>query len=496
MATATTSLLPEVESYLSSGVIPGVVGGEDWAGTSGETFQTRDPGSGEVLAELHAYSAGDVDRAVEAANKAFRKSGWANLAPNDRAVRLHRFADLVESRKEIVAQIEAIDAGKLPAHALGDIQTFIGSLRYFADMAQHVQRRSQLAVAGHEAWTLRSPWGACGFIFPWNFPMLLMGWGTAPALAAGNTVVVKPAEDTPLSAIYVARLARESGMPDGVVNVTPGLGGVAGAALSASAGIKRMSFTGSPEVGRLVAEACGRNLVPVKLELGGKGAAVVFEDVDVEATAKKLVGAITFHTGQVCCDATRWIIHKSVYDPFIDACKKELAQVQVGYQLDGGTTMGPVVNAKQRERVLGYVEKGLAEGADAVVPGGAAEVAGRDGYFVKPCLLAGSLENVAAREEIFGPVAFMATFDKEDEAVAMVNNTDYGLANSVWTTDLGRAARVAESMVAGNSWINAHNVFANGVPYGGIHKSGMGGGVNSIETLFDYWRSQSIVRPL
>jgi acyl-CoA reductase-like NAD-dependent aldehyde dehydrogenase len=496
MATATTSLLPEVESYLSSGVIPGVVGGEDWAGTSGETFQTRDPGSGEVLAELHAYSAADVDRAVEAANKAFRKSGWANLAPNDRAVRLHRFADLVESRKEIVAQIEAIDAGKLPAHALGDIQTFIGSLRYFADMAQHVQRRSQLAVAGHEAWTLRSPWGACGFIFPWNFPMLLMGWGTAPALAAGNTVVVKPAEDTPLSAIYVARLARESGMPDGVVNVTPGLGGVAGAALSASAGIKRMSFTGSPEVGRLVAEACGRNLVPVKLELGGKGAAVVFEDVDVEATAKKLVGAITFHTGQVCCDATRWIIHKSVYDPFIDACKKELAQVQVGYQLDGGTTMGPVVNAKQRERVLGYVEKGLAEGADAVVPGGAAEVAGRDGYFVKPCLLAGSLENVAAREEIFGPVAFMATFDKEDEAVAMVNNTDYGLANSVWTTDLGRAARVAESMVAGNSWINAHNVFANGVPYGGIHKSGMGGGVNSIETLFDYWRSQSIVRPL
>ncbi|MEY3032072.1 MAG: Phenylacetaldehyde dehydrogenase, partial [Planctomycetota bacterium] len=410
MATATTSLLPEVESYLSSGVIPGVVGGEDWAGTSGETFQTRDPGSGEVLAELHAYSAADVDKAVEAANEAFRKSGWATLAPNDRAVRLHRFADLVESRKEIVAQIEAIDAGKLPAHALGDIQTFIGSLRYFADMAQHVQRRSQLAVAGHEAWTLRNPWGACGFIFPWNFPMLLMGWGTAPALAAGNTVVVKPAEDTPLSAIYVARLARESGMPDGVVNVTPGLGGVAGAALSASAGIKRMSFTGSPEVGRLVAEACGRNLVPVKLELGGKGAAVVFEDVDVEVTAKKLVGAITFHTGQVCCDATRWIIHKSVYDPFIDACKKELAQVQVGYQLDGGTTMGPVVNAKQRERVLGYVEKGLAEGADAVVPGGAAEVAGRDGYFVKPCLLAGSLENVAAREEIFGPVAFMATF--------------------------------------------------------------------------------------
>ena len=291
MASVTATELSEIESYLSGGIISGVVGGEDWSGSGEKTFQSFDPGSGDALAEIHAYTEADVNRSVDKANESFMKSGWSTLAPNDRAVRLHRFADLVEERKQVVAHIEAIDAGKLPAHALGDVENFVESIRFFADMAQNVQRRNQLAVAGHEAWTLRSPWGACGFIFPWNFPILLMGWGIAPALAAGNTVVVKPAEDTPLSSIYVAQLARESGMPDGVVNVIPGYGSEAGAALSANPGIRRMSFTGSPEVGRLVGESCGRNLVPVKLELGGKGAAVVFDDVDIEATAKKTCGS-------------------------------------------------------------------------------------------------------------------------------------------------------------------------------------------------------------
>jgi aldehyde dehydrogenase (NAD+) len=418
------------------------------------------------------------------------------MPPNERGALLHRLADEVERRIPIIGQIEALDAGKLEPHAQGDVANFVATIRYFAEMAQHISRRNVLAVKGHEAWTMRQPWGPCGYIFPWNFPFLLIGWGIAPALAAGNTVVIKPAEDTPLSAIYLSRLAKEVGIPDGVINVVTGLGPTTGCALSAHPGLRRMSFTGSPEVGRLVAEACGRNLTPVKLELGGKGAAVVFDDVDVADTAAKLVGAITFHTGQVCCDATRWLVHKSIYQKFVDECSKRLKEVKVGYQMQNGTQMGPVVNEKQRKRVLGYLEKGVKEGAKMILEGGAAEVPGKNGHYVKPALMEGTLENVAAREEIFGPVAYLAKFDSEDEALKMVNSTDYGLANSVWSTDLNRCSRVAEQMRAGNSWINAHNVFPHGVPYGGIGKSGLGGGVNSPEPLFDYWRSVSCVRPL
>jgi aldehyde dehydrogenase (NAD+) len=496
MATATLDLIPEVGKFFDTELQEPLVGGKAAASSDKATFETHDPGSGDKLATVPHMTAKDVDAAVAAAQKAFDTSGWATMPPNERGALLHRLADEVERRIPIIGQIEALDAGKLEPHAQGDVANFVATIRYFAELAQHISRRNVLAVKGHEAWTLRQPWGPCGYIFPWNFPFLLIGWGIAPALAAGNTVVIKPAEDTPLSAIYLSRLAKEVGIPDGVINVVTGLGHTTGAALSSHPGLRRMSFTGSPEVGRLVAEACGKNLTPVKLELGGKGAAVVFDDVDVADTAAKLVGAITFHTGQVCCDATRWLIHKSIYQKFVDECVKQIKNVRVGYQMDGNTQMGPVVNEKQRKRVLGYLEKGVKEGAKMIVEGGAAEVAGKTGHYVKPALMEGTLENVAAREEIFGPVAYLAKFDSEDEAVKMVNCTDYGLANSVWSTDLNRCSRVAEQMRAGNSWINAHNVFPHGVPYGGIGKSGLGGGVNSPETLFDYWRSVSCVRPL
>lgn len=493
----TSELAPEVTEFLKATPHAAFVGGQFVGADSGETFEVLDPGSGEKIADVASLAKADVDRAVDAAAEAFANSGWATMPVPERCVALHRLADAVEDRRHIFAQIESLDCGKIYAQAVEDIQNFVDTFRYYADLAQTINYRSVIAVKQHEAWVHRHPWGPCGFIIPWNFPFLLAGWGLAPALAAGNTCVLKPAEDTPLSALYLAQIIRDLDLlPPGVFNVVTGFGETAGAAVAGNPKFRRMSFTGSPEVGRLVAEVCGRNLVPVKCELGGKGAAVIFDDVDIQQTADKLVNAITFHTGQVCCDATRWLVQKDIYDNFVDECITRMKAIRIGYPMEASTQMGPVVNRKQQDRVLGYLQKGVSGGAQMVLEGGAAEVEGRKGFYVKPALLAGSLDNVAAREEIFGPVAYLAPFTSEDEAIRLANDTDYGLGNSVWSSDLARCTRVAESFHAGNGWINAHNVIVHGVPYGGIGKSGMGGGVVSPETLFDYLRPISVVRPL
>ena len=496
-APSATSLLPEVTAFLEQPLHKSFING-GWVEASGnQTFDVVDPGQGQKIATVTALQQTDVDAAVDAAVNAFEGSGWARMPVSERSAALHRIADAVEDRKAIFAQIESLDCGKIYAQAVEDVENFIDTFRYFADLAQTTRYRDVIAVPRHEAWVARHPWGACGFIIPWNFPFLLAGWGLGPALAAGNTCVLKPAEDTPLSALYLCHVIQERDLlPAGVLNVVTGLGETAGAAVAGNPRFRRMSFTGSPEVGRLVAEACGRNLVPVKCELGGKGAAVVFDDVNISQTASKLVGAITYHAGQVCCDATRWLIHKNIYDEFVAECAQKMEAVKIGYQLDGSSQMGPLVSAVQRKRVLGYLEKGTAEGADLVLAGGDASVEGHDGYYVKPALLAGSLNNVAAREEIFGPVAYLAPFASEEEGIRLANDTDYGLGNSVWSTNLDRCARVAESFESGNGWINAHNVVVHGVPYAGIGKSGMGGGVVSPETLNDYLRPISVVRPL
>lgn len=490
-----TELLPEVAAFLDRSLQKAFVNGEWVEATGGHTFDVVDPGRGEKIATVASLQKEDVDAAVDAAANAFEGSGWAKMPVNERSAALHRLADAVEARKAAFSQIEAIDCGKIYEQAEEDVQNFVDTFRYFADLAQTVNYRNVIAVKNHEAWVARHPWGPCGFIIPWNFPILLAGWGLGPALAAGNTCVLKPAEDTPLSALYLCHVIQELDLlPAGVLNVVTGIGETAGAAVANNPKFRRMSFTGSPEVGRLVAESCGRNLVPIKCELGGKGAAVVFDDVDIQETAAKLVGAITYHSGQVCCDATRWLIHSDIYDKFVGECVDRMKSVNIGYQLDGSSQMGPLVSSTQRDRVLGYLEKGVAGGAELVLEGGRADIG--NGYFVKPALLAGSLDNVAAREEIFGPVAYLAPFKSEEEGIRLANDTDYGLGNSVWSQDLTRCARVAEAFESGNGWINAHNVVVHGVPYAGIGKSGMGGGVVSPETLNDYLRPISVVRPL
>ena len=493
-----TSLKPEVTKFLSTQPLKMFIGGRWVESRSGKTFETLDPGEGKVLAQVTAGEAADVDAAVAAAQQAFCKSGWATMPVNDRAVILHRLADLIDKNKDILAQIESLDVGKPRGQAAAfDVPHAAQTFRYYADLSVHTRRREPIAVPGFEAHTVRVPYGVCGFIFPWNFPFLLVGWGIAPALAAGNTVVIKPAEDTPLSTLYFAKLAEQAGIPAGVINVVTGLGETAGAALAQHPGLKRMSFTGSPEVGRLIAEACGRNLVPVKLELGGKGAAVIFDDVDVNAVAESLAGAVTLNAGQVCCTATRWLVHEKIKAAFLKKAAATLDAMKIGYGADAGTNIGPVVSAKQRARVLGYVDKGVKAGAKLLLAGGRAEVKGHQhGFYVKPALLTGDAANICAREEIFGPVAYVMTFKDEDKVIDLVNTSAYGLANSVWSTNLDRANRVAERLVAGNSWINAHNLFAHGMPYAGCNLSGCGGGVLGPETLSDYLRNQTIARPL
>jgi acyl-CoA reductase-like NAD-dependent aldehyde dehydrogenase len=492
-----TPILPDVDGFLAQDPIKLFIGGQWLPAKAGGTLETVDPGNGSTLARVAAAEATDVDDAVSAARAAFHDSHWATMPANDRAVILHRLADLLDKHTAILAHIESLDVGKPLAQPTAfDVPNCAQTLRYYADLSVHTSRRQSIAVSGFEAYTARVPYGVCAFIIPWNFPLLLLGWGVSPALAAGNTVVIKPAEDTPLSALYFARLAETAGVPPGVINVIPGYGQIAGRALASHPGTNRLSFTGSPEVGRDVAAACGRNLVPVKLELGGKGAAIVFPDVDVDSTAEALSGAITLNSGQVCCTATRWIIHDSIYQRFTEAAKKRLQETRIGYGLEPATQMGPVVSEKQKRRVLGYLEEGERTGAEVILRGGSEQVKGHNGFFVRPSLLAGDSRNRCAEEEIFGPVAYLMRFSEESEGVDLVNRSKYGLANSVWTGDFERAQRVAESMVAGNSWINAHNLFKHGIPYGGCNLSGMGGGVLGPDTFFDYLRPQSIVRPV
>lgn len=470
------------------------IDGEWRLSRDGATGDVVNPSDGSVLMNAAYGSEHEIDDAVQAAHRAFPV--WAAMSRTERAVLMHRLADAMERDTETLAQLESLDVGK-PIELAEDEVTFgIKGVRYYADVAMHSSSDLPLAVRQVDAHVHLAPYGVCGFIFPWNYPFIIQLCGILPALAAGNTVVMKPSSSTPLTTLYTCKLAEEAGFPAGVLNAVIAPGRV-GSALPRHPLVRRMAITGSVEVGRLVGEACGARPIPCKLELGGKGAAIVLDDVDVAAASRGLADAITVNTGQVCCTATRWIVHEKVYDEFIANVSDCLKSVRIGPGLDRATKMGPMVTDVQRDVVLGYIERGLADSATALLEGGAASVPGHEGgFYVSPCLLTGPEDNECFREEIFGPVAYVTTFSNEDDAVASTNSLEYGLANSVWSSDLLRANRVAERLMSGSSWINAHNMFHWGLPFAGINLSGTGSGVYGLSSFYDYLRHQSIARPL
>ncbi len=481
--------LSNVDEFLASELGPWI-GGSMIRSPGGSALDCVDPGTGEACASFAESSADDVAAAVENAVQAFQAGRWSRAEPAQRARVLRNFAQLAAERRKLLAQIECIDTGKTLSQALTDVTHFVQTLEYYADLADRTPLRRPLDHDVAEAYSYRAPAGVAAVIIPWNFPIVLLGWNIAPALAAGNSVVVKPAEQAVLSTLYLAQLALEAGLPAGILNVVPGDGTTAGAALASSPGIARMSFTGSPEAGRSVAAACARSLTPVKLELGGKGAAVVLPDADVSSTVKPLVKAITMNAGQVCCTATRWVIHRSLFDEFLDNASGRLQAVRVGYWSDLKSRMGPLISHEQRQRVLGFLDRAADDGCRSVCPGGPLE--GAPGFFVRPALLTGPPAAEAAQREIFGPVAYALPFDDEDEAIALVNDCAYGLANSVWSADTDGARRLSERLESGTVWINTHNLLLPGIPYAGVNESGYGSGTLGEAAFFEQLRHTAI----
>lgn len=485
-----------LEQFINQPVIPHFINGSWKKGASTEIIEVKNPSEGTILARVVRGNADDIDAAVHAAHAAFPH--WAATVPEGRGAILKRLAEAIVAEVGDLALLESLDVGKaITAAEAFDIPFGAACLNYYGGLIAQKKTDTALALDGMDARVHQAPYGVCGFIFPWNFPFDLLMWGIAPALAAGNTVVVKPSEVTPLTTMAFCRLAEKAGVPPGVINVVNGAGSAAGAALTSHPLVRRMSFTGSPAVGRAVAEVCGRRLIPCKLELGGKGAAVVFDDVDVAATAQKLAQAITLNTGQICCTASRWIVQEKIFDAFVKSAIEALEKIQIGPGPERATQMGPLASETHRERVLNYLNRGVGDGARVLMKGEALHLKGHEkGYYVSPSLLTGDPENICCREEVFGPSAYLLRFKTEQEAIDLVNRLEYGLANSVWSSDLPRANAVAEKLMAGNVWINAHNVFAYGLPYGGVNMSGLGGGVNGPGTLDDYLRPMSIARPL
>ena len=467
------------------------IDGEFTDGADRATFEVTNPHDGTLLARVAEARAADVDRAVAAARAAF--PAWSGLAAAERGRLLLRLADAVEAAGDELARLESTDTGHpiRDARAL-DVPRTAATFRYFGGMADKLEGSVVPVEPGFLNYVLRQPVGVVGQIVPWNFPLMFTSWKLGPALAAGNTAVMKPAELTPLSSLRVAELAAEVGFPPGVLNMVPGFGHTAGAHLAAHPGVQKVSFTGSTEVGRRIVAASAGNLARLQLELGGKGANLVFDDADLAAAVNGSAFAIFHNQGQACIAGSRLLLHEAVADEFLDGFLALARSIRLGDPLDPATEMGPLTSPEHRDRVLAYVKVALDEGAEVLTGGRApAGDAYARGCYVEPTVVRADPAARVNREEVFGPFCTVATFSTEAEALELANSVAYGLGGGLWTRDLARAHRLARGIRSGMVWVNSYKRVSPGSPFGGVGDSGYGREMG-FEAMHGYTEPKSV----
>lgn len=449
-----------------------LINGKWVAAKSGKTFESINPANEEVLALLAEGDKADVDEAVKAARKAL-DGKWGSMGPHERARYLLKIAELIDSHADELAELETLDNGKGVTFSRGfDVPAAAETFRYYAGWCTKIYGETNPSDPSMFNYTLREPVGVCGQIIPWNFPLLMAAWKLGPALCCGNTVVLKPAEQTPLTALRLGELILEAGLAEGVVNIITGFGPGAGSSIAEHPDVDKVAFTGSTEVGKIILKASAGNLKRVSLELGGKSPNIIFPDADMKEAVPTSMMGVFFNSGQVCCAGTRIFVQKDMYDNVVDQLTTFSKGMSYGDPLDPKTVMGPVVSKEQFDRVKSYLDVGKKEGAKVTAGG---EPGTGKGYFVKPTVFADVNNNMKiAREEIFGPVATAIPFKDESDAVLQGNDTEYGLAAAVWTRDIGRAHKVARALKAGTVWVNCYNQIDAISPFGGYKQSGFG----------------------